>query len=251
MHEVTVHPIEWDSDKVARLWNHYAGLPHVQGIFFAKVWGGRILRRAALPRAKALRIVDFGCGPGYLFDHVRDASPTWRYTGLDFSQASVELLRTRLSGRAQFDDAIHATALPTPLPASQFDVVTLIEVVEHLTDDQLTGALAEARRLLRPDGRLVITTPNQEDLALSTKLCPECGALFHEWQHVRAWAPDGLARAVSGQGFNAVRRWVGHWDDESPIGWLTNRLAARYLGRRHDPHMMMVFEPSDGARSGA
>jgi len=92
-----------------------------------------------------------------------------------------------------------------PFDNEQFDVVLLIEVVEHLRSDILDATLREIHRVMRPGGVLLITTPNNEDLSRSMKFCPDCGAIFHEWQHVRAWDVVGLAKELKAYGF-AVKK---------------------------------------------
>jgi SAM-dependent methyltransferase len=48
---------------------------------------------------------------------------------------------------------------PYPLEAESFDAVVMTEVFEHLRDYP-ASSLVEVRRILRPDGRLYLTTPN-------------------------------------------------------------------------------------------
>jgi 2-polyprenyl-3-methyl-5-hydroxy-6-metoxy-1,4-benzoquinol methylase len=236
-----LHPIEWDDEKVARLWDYYSKLPHVQALYFAKVWGGAILRRAGLPRGGRLSILDFGCGPGHMFEHVKRASPRWTYSGLEFSSASVAELVARHSADPQFQQGVEAKQLPSALPAGSFDVVLLIEVIEHLAEERVEAVLGEIRRLLKPGGLLVVTAPNDEDLSLEAKLCPECGAEFHQWQHVRSWTLLSLGRLLEGRRFSRVKTWTGHWNDHRAIGWLYNRLAGFYTGLPAEPHLMAVY----------
>jgi SAM-dependent methyltransferase len=46
-----------------------------------------------------------------------------------------------------------------PMDGGTFDVVTMLAVFEHIQPDRLPGVLAEVHRVLRQDGRLVLTTP--------------------------------------------------------------------------------------------
>lgn len=54
---------------------------------------------------------------------------------------------------------VHAGGLPEPLPFSEerFDLICLLDVLEHVDEDQ--ESLARLRRLLKPEGRLLLTVP--------------------------------------------------------------------------------------------
>jgi len=69
-----------------------------------------------------------------------------------------------------------------PFPDEYFDTVLMIEVVEHVEGDE--AAMSEIRRVLKPGGALVLTTPN--------------GATFPEpaKYHLRHYTPEGLRGLV-------------------------------------------------------
>jgi len=243
MHNVgPEHPIDWDDAKIARLWDYYSRRSDIRDQYFAKIYGGYVLRRSGLPRRAPLQVLDFGCGPGFLFDHIRESRLPWRYSGLEFSEASATALQERAHRVPGFERAIHATGLPCELPSGRFDVAFLLEVVEHLGDTQLDPTIEEIGRLLRPGGLLVISTPNSENMAIDTRFCPECGAEFHQWQHVRTWTPETLDALMRRHRFAHQRTWVGHWDDHNVPGWLFNRAARFWLKKRVDLHMLAVYQ---------
>jgi len=239
--EFAEHPIEWDDVKVSRLWDYYSRTPPYSEMYFSRVLGDRILRRSGLPLQRPLEVLDFGCGPGFLWDHMVALGAQWRYTGLDFSADSVAAVRERGAGHARFRDASCVSRLPSELPADQFDVVLLIEVVEHLKDEYLDAALAETARVLKHGGVAVITTPNQEDLARSTKLCPECGAVFHEWQHVRNWSGDTLTARVARHGFAPRRVETLDFGAQGPLRRLARVARRVLLGQPGTPHLLGVY----------
>lgn len=235
---VAEHDIEWDEVKIARLWNYHAS---VGAGYFSDKHGERILKLSGLPLREAFRVLDFGCGPGFLWRHLGRLGSRWRYTGMDVSEDSVALLNQLAGGAANFDGAHQLKDLPSGLPAQAYDVVVMIEVLEHLDDARLDATLREVARLLRPGGMLLITTPNDEDLATSKKFCPECGAKFHEWQHVRSWTAQSLSACLGAYGFRI--RWA-----QATNVTIADRLSrAKYrLGRRlrnyASPHLIALFE---------
>lgn len=235
------HDIEWNDENVARLWNYYARNGG-DDIYFAKRFGHRILKASGLPLNDRLKVLDFGCGPGFMWEHIKNLCAEWQYTGLDFSESSIEKVKSRASGDDQFAGAACVESLPTALPDAEFDAILLLEVVEHLKDEYLRETLKEANRLLKPGGVVVITTPNEEDLSACTKFCPECGSIFHEWQHVRTWNVDELQRAVERYGF---RMRAGRVLDFSAVGikgYLIRVARQAVLGKKSAPHMIATFE---------
>jgi len=235
------HPIEWDDAKVSRLWNYYARTPPFSGIYFSKCFGDSILRLCRLPLQEPLEVLDFGAGPGFMWDHLLALGARWNYTALDFSSDSTNKARERAIGHAQFKGVHQINRLPTSLPAAAFDAVLLVEVLEHLTDEHLNSTLAEAVRLLKRGGVAVITTPNEEDLSQATKFCPECGAVFHEWQHVRSWSVGGMTARLKQHGLELR---LAQTLDFTAQGLLAMgiRLARRLLlDSKKPPHIIAVY----------
>ena len=243
----TEHEIEWDDSKVSRLWNYYSRTPPYSDIYFSKLYGHHILRQSGLPLRESLEVLDFGCGPGFIWDHLRRIGAHWQYTALDFSPDSIKKVIEKAGGHKNYKGAKHVSSLPAEIPDSNFDVVLLFEVVEHLNDAYLDGALAEAARLLKTGGVVVISTPNQEDLSKSQKFCPECGAIFHEFQHVRTWSVSSLTDRLKQHGFSL--RMAKTLDftaqDFTAQGMLMKikLIVWRLLrGNRVNPHMITVFQ---------
>ena len=95
------------------------------------------------------RVLDLGCGTGTMLRHLG------RYgvaEGLETDEAMVLACRDRGLDRVRL-------AHPPPLPyeSESFDLITLLDVLEHIEDDQ--GVLDEVARTLRPGGTLMLTVP--------------------------------------------------------------------------------------------
>lgn len=99
------------------------------------------------PHADAV-LVDLGCGAGLLAPHLEGKG--YRHIGVDLS---LEALRQAAEHGVL---AVQGDALAVPLPDACAEVVVAGEILEHVTD--LPRAVAEACRLLRPGGLLVIDT---------------------------------------------------------------------------------------------
>ena len=96
------------------------------------------------------RILDAGCGSGPLFAALRDRGAT--VTGFDASAGMIEQARRRLGDGA--DLQVADLRSPLPYPDSTFDDVVASLVLHYLED--WGPPLAEFRRVLRPDGRLIV-----------------------------------------------------------------------------------------------
>lgn len=195
------HEIEWDDSKVSRLWDYYSRTPPYSEMYFAKSAGHHVLRASGLPLRESLEVLDFGCGPGFIWEHLKKMGSNWKYTALDFSSNSIKTIIENASGHENFRGAIHVNSLPTNLPRDHFDVVLLFEVVEHLNDYYLDSTLIEIYQLLKKGGVAVVTTPNEENLSKLKMFCPECGAIFHKFQHVRSWSVSSLTDQIIRYGF--------------------------------------------------
>lgn len=241
------HEIEWDDRKISRLWDYYSRTAPYCDAYFSKLFGRHMLRKSSLPLRERLEVLDFGCGPGHIWDHLLALRAKWQYTALDFSPESVAQVSAKAGGHPRFMGAKHVSRVPVDLPSGAFDVVLLLEVIEHLRDEHLEGTIKEVARLLKRGGVVVISTPNEENLAEATKFCPECGAVFHEWQHVRTWSVGSLAIYMKKHGFALrVSKTLDFLaQDRSVQGFyrkarnLARRLLRLESGR---PHMLAVFQ---------
>jgi 2-polyprenyl-3-methyl-5-hydroxy-6-metoxy-1,4-benzoquinol methylase len=97
------------------------------------------------------RILDFGCGPGWLTNVLASFGPT---VGVDLSASSIAAAQRRYPV-PQFEAS---DIFQWHRPAGSFDVVVSQEVLEHVADQR--RYLDRAADLLRDQGRLILTTPN-------------------------------------------------------------------------------------------
>ena len=118
----------------------------------------RLAALGALTDVGGTRLLDLGCGDGTYtrrlaerFDHV---------TGVDVEPERLAMFRTEVAG-TPLEDKLVIHQMPgehLALPDASYDVVTMIEVIEHVASVEET--LAEVHRVLTPGGRLLLTTPN-------------------------------------------------------------------------------------------
>ncbi|MDP2240442.1 MAG: class I SAM-dependent methyltransferase [Burkholderiales bacterium] len=98
------------------------------------------------------RVLDYGAGSGALVERLRANGV--EASGIEFSSDARRFCREKrgFSLMSNLDE----------VPNDHFDTVSMIEVVEHLTD--LQGTLVQLHRVIAPDGSLLVTTPNRKGL---------------------------------------------------------------------------------------
>jgi SAM-dependent methyltransferase len=146
-------------------------------------------RRRALLLAEAKpgeRVLDLGCGAGRFLAALRDAGAD--PVGVEIAQAAVDRARGNVPGadvRLLEDDL--------PLGHGEVDLVWCSETLEHIPD--VAHALFEVRRVLKPDGRLLVTVPWNPPLIRPPDPLG---------QHVRFFTRRSLTRALDAAGFAPV-----------------------------------------------
>lgn len=150
-----------------------------------------MLQRLIEPAGK--EIVDIGCGGGALARDLVAAGA--RVVGVEVSEAQLATARDRDDGRGA--SYLVGTAQDLPLEDESVDVAVFMRALHHVPPADLTQALTEARRVLRPGGAIYIAEPLPEGsyFALTTLVENELG--------VRAAAQRAIADAA-GMGLQRV-----------------------------------------------
>ncbi len=117
-----------------------------------------ILRHMEQPAAD-LRVLDVGCGAGFLSNYL--ASAKMQVTGVDLSESSLDVARQMdLTRSATY---LVADAYKLPFADASFDVITSTDFLEHVSEPQIV--LSEISRCLKPGGLFFFHTFNKNRLA--------------------------------------------------------------------------------------
>jgi 2-polyprenyl-6-hydroxyphenyl methylase/3-demethylubiquinone-9 3-methyltransferase len=104
-------------------------------------------------------ILDIGCGAGLLTNHL--SLKGFTTTGIDISQSSLLVAQNSdTTGNVRYK---HANAYALPFQNESFDVVCAMDILEHVEEPALL--IAEASRVLKPDGILFFHTFNRNFLS--------------------------------------------------------------------------------------
>jgi SAM-dependent methyltransferase len=143
--------------------------------------------------------LDVGCGDGRGTHELAERlGPAFTWTGVDFSERAIAFARL-MAPELEFEvQAAEALAFDD----ASFDLVVAREVIEHVPPDGVGAFVAELRRVLRPGGRLVVTTPT------TNRRVPD--------KHFQHFTEASLRRALEGDGGFTVEVVEG-------LGWFPSR----------------------------
>jgi SAM-dependent methyltransferase len=134
-----------------------------------------------------LHILDAGCGTGLM---LQELAPYGTVEGVDISDEALQFCRKR-----GLENVRHADVKELPFGAEEFDIVTALDVLEHLDDDG--AGLREFRRVLKPGGRVFIFAPAHRWLwSLQDEVS----------HHKRRYVSRTLRDAVTGAGLEVERQ---------------------------------------------
>lgn len=175
------------------------------------------------------RILDVGCGTGA---NLIMLSKSGDAEGVDISPDALEFCRQR-----GLDNVRLGSAEEIPYEDGSFDLVTALDVVEHL-DDDLAG-LREMRRVLKPDGRILLFVPTfmflwgvQDDVS----------------HHRRRYRLTELRRTVEQAGFEVERTTYANITFFAPI--LLVRIFMRLTGLRTETENTINIPAFNGIFAG-
>jgi ubiquinone/menaquinone biosynthesis C-methylase UbiE len=154
-------------------------------------------RRFAMSNVTAgERVLDLGCGEGDFAAWFNQAGCD--AVGVDVAEAALARARRRHPELKLLWTPIDG---PLPLPDGRFQVVWASEVIEHVADT--ARWLSEVRRVLKPGGRLLVTTPNHSRLGLALGGIQRYSQPLGD--HLHLYAPASLRDVLRDLQFEPVR----------------------------------------------
>lgn len=140
---------------------------------------GRVLRRGGRRPLEGVRALDIGCGGGLVSEPLARMGAV--LTGIDGSEAAISAARAHAAAGGLSIDYRVSTAEVLADAGETFELVTALEILEHVAD--VAAFLAAASALVAPGGLLIVSTINrtQQAKVLAIDMA----------EKVLRWAPEG------------------------------------------------------------
>ncbi len=200
MQAVHKKPSDWTTEDIATFWDWQSKNTCRQQQYFTATMAQGIVKFIKKRGLLKGDVLDYGCGAGHLLEQMLDESAV-NFYGLDFSADSIEETKKRTTSKSNLKELVLIDKLPLPFKDEQFDSIMLIETIEHLQDEALHETMQELFRILKPGGKIFITTPFNEDINSHLNFCPFCKSEFHEMQHMQTFDVAALHALAARHGF--------------------------------------------------
>ncbi|HEX3443877.1 MAG TPA: class I SAM-dependent methyltransferase [Chthoniobacterales bacterium] len=163
-------------------------------------WHHHKFRRIVQEIGNVSNHLDFGCGPGTLISLLPKAISA---VGVDI--AASQLAYAEQHYAAQNREFVRIASSSLPFADQSFDSISCVEVIEHLELSLSTSIFSEFVRVLKPGGKLIVTTPNYGSLwPLIEVMVNRLSNVSYKEQHITKFRHKSLDRLLKGSRFSSA-----------------------------------------------
>ena len=141
------------------------------------------------------KVLDVGCGDGRLMKIIQRLSKGTKMAGLDLHKPSIKKAK-----EAGLDVRV-ANSQKLPFPTGSFDGVLCNSVFNHLYREEIGKTMEEIRRVLKPQGKLVISVSLQYEWGKD-----------YDWEHVTPYSKEKLDDALRYFNFKIEKRMFDRYN---------------------------------------
>jgi 2-polyprenyl-3-methyl-5-hydroxy-6-metoxy-1,4-benzoquinol methylase len=161
--------------------------------------------------------LDIACGPGTFVGTIND---TVESIGVDIAAPQIDYARTAYGTEKKKFEIVGPGELP--YGKGHFDIATCVELLEHLTPAEGKTLLLEAKRVIKPDGLLLLSTPDYGGAwPMLEWILNRRGDVSYEDQHITHYTKASLKLFLEQAGYKDVRveRYLFLSPFLAPLGW--------------------------------
>ncbi len=169
------------------------------------------------------RLLDIGCGTGEFLEDARKCG--WQAEGLESSRSAAEYARDKKNLPVH-----HATLQTAPFPLQSFDIVTLLDVLEHLRRPR--EEMLRVNGLLKKEGIVVVRLPNTNFHLFKCRICHVLRVHDYGLQmkyHLNHFTPATIKKLLRSTGFEPLRVDVGASETIAHAPWLNPQAKRLYV----------------------
>ena len=154
------------------------------------------------------RVLDFGCGPGsFLYLLGQSGKKFSEAVGIDVSSNQIKFAMEHAgvnSPSIRFIE-LKSDEVRFPFPDRTFDIITTIEVIEHIHPFILSDIIKELKRCLKDDGRMIFTTPNYRSFWPFVEFAlNKISEVKYHAQHINKYTPNAFIKFLETMGLEIV-----------------------------------------------
>lgn len=161
---------------------------------------------------KCSTVLDIGSYDGFISHNLMKLVPNLSILVADIDKAGLQLAKQKGL------NTLHASALELPIENNRFDSVLCLDLIEHVKEDN--KLINEISRVLKKDGKVILTTPMQNGISFPFMSEEEIEAVNKGWGHVRRgysledikklFENNNLVIVKTGEYFNSLSRLI-YW----------------------------------------
>jgi len=223
--------MDWSQESIKNFWDFESLFPEN---YFTYQHGKQLAEFIYPYIGNKDEVLDYGAGNGFFTEQL--LKKRIRTATFDLSEESSEFSKNKFINNPNYLGAFDNSTITEQ--NNRFDVVFLLEVIEHLDNATRSLVLDQIHTLLKEDGLLVITTPNKENLTDNLIINPSTMEIFHRWQHCFSWSATSITKAMEDNNFTALEI---HETNLKYVGKSIIKPIKRFLKKnRKQPHLIVI-----------
>ena len=181
-----------------------------KGSAVQRFWHQEKFKEVASRIPNGSKVLDIGCGPGSFLWILAQEKPEIQGIGVDIASSQIQYAIENVgksfpNGTVSFQ-MLKPGAPHLPFEDESFDAITSIEVIEHIHPHLAFNLLEEAKRVLKPNGKMVLTTPNYRSLwPLIEFILEYVSPVKYHDQHISKFTPNSAVKFMETLGMTVTQ----------------------------------------------